>query len=228
MQLLSLAVLIAPLASGGKKPPKPPKMTALERYIQQSAVPLAAEGRSTPGSLWSSQAILADAAIDLRASRRNDIVTIVVAERASAVASGSSKATRASAAKANVGALAGITKATGPLQNLTNLSSGSQLQGEGATSRETVLTTSLSARVTQVMPNGNLVVEGSKNIVVGGENQMVTLRGVVRPVDLSTTNVVGSERIAMIEVQVNGKGIVGDAVRRPFILYRILLGLLPF
>jgi flagellar L-ring protein precursor FlgH len=50
----------------------------------------------------------------------------------------------------------------------------------------------------------------------------------VRPADLSPGNVVRSDRLAQLEVRINGKGIVNDAVRRPFLLYRILLGLLPF
>jgi flagellar L-ring protein precursor FlgH len=51
---------------------------------------------------------------------------------------------------------------------------------------------------------------------------------VIRPTDLDPTNSVASDRIAQMEILVNGKGVVGDSVRRPFILYRILLGLLPF
>jgi flagellar L-ring protein precursor FlgH len=51
---------------------------------------------------------------------------------------------------------------------------------------------------------------------------------VIRPSDLGPGNLVRSDRLAELEVRINGKGVVGDAVRRPFILYRILLGLLPF
>jgi flagellar L-ring protein precursor FlgH len=47
-------------------------------------------------------------------------------------------------------------------------------------------------------------------------------------VDLSTANIVSSDRIAQMEIQVNGKGVVADSVKRPFILYRLILGLLPF
>jgi flagellar L-ring protein precursor FlgH len=57
---------------------------------------------------------------------------------------------------------------------------------------------------------------------------VVTVRGIIRPNDLSTANTVRSDQIAQLELKVNGKGVVGDAVRRPFILYRLLLGLLPF
>jgi flagellar L-ring protein precursor FlgH len=127
-----------------------------------------------------------------------------------------------------VSSLLGITRATGPLANLTNISGDTQLQGQGETSRESALTTTLSARVTHVLPNGYLAIEGLKDIMVNSERQVVTVRGVIRPTDLTPANAVTSDRVAQLEVRVNGRGVVGDAVRRPFILYRILLGLLPF
>ena len=102
------------------------------------------------------------------------------------------------------------------------------MSGDGTTSRETVLTTTLSARVTQVLPNGVLAVEGTKTVQVNSEQQIVVVRGLVRPADVSPANTVPSDRIASLEVRINGKGVVGDAVRRPFWLYRLILGLLPF
>jgi flagellar basal body L-ring protein FlgH len=50
----------------------------------------------------------------------------------------------------------------------------------------------------------------------------------VRPADLDPTNTVQSDRVAQMEVQVNGKGVIGDSIRRPWFLYRLILGLLPF
>jgi flagellar L-ring protein precursor FlgH len=82
--------------------------------------------------------------------------------------------------------------------------------------------------VTHVLRNGNLVVEGSKNVGINSENQIITVRGVIRPIDLDTTNSVQSARLAQMEIQVNGKGVIGDAVHRPNFVYRLLLGLLPF
>jgi flagellar L-ring protein precursor FlgH len=79
-----------------------------------------------------------------------------------------------------------------------------------------------------VLPNGCLVVEATKNVEINGERQTITVRGVVRPADIDPTNSIQSNRLADIDVRVNGKGVVGDAIRRPFILYRLLLGLLPF
>ncbi len=82
--------------------------------------------------------------------------------------------------------------------------------------------------MTHVLPNGGLVVEASKDIQINSEQQTITVRGVIRPADIDFTNSVQSNRLAQLEVRVNGKGVVGDAIRRPFILYRMLLGLLPF
>jgi flagellar L-ring protein precursor FlgH len=127
-----------------------------------------------------------------------------------------------------VSALAGITKATGPWANLTGVSGDTQLAGQGTTSRTTTLSTTVTARVTHVLPNGGLLVEASKDIQINSERQTITVRGVVRPSDIDPTNSVQSNRLADLEVRVNGKGVVGDAIRRPFILYRLLLGLLPF
>lgn len=180
------------------------------------------------GSLWSPASRLTDLASDLRATQVDDLITILVAEQASAVVNGATKTQRQSNLKSSVSSLAGVTKATGALANLANLSTQSQLNGQGATSRSTQLSTTLSARVIHVLPNGYLVVEGNKDVVVNSEHQVVTVRGVVRPNDLSTGNVVSSNQIAQMELKINGKGVVDDAVRRPFILYRLLMGLLPF
>jgi flagellar L-ring protein precursor FlgH len=164
--------------------------------------------------------------LDIRANQVNDLLTVIVAERASAVSRGSTSATRSSNAKASVTGLYGPAPAR--LGGLLDLSSSSDLAGEGTTTRESTLNTSITARVVQVMPNGNLVIEGVKNVTVNSENQAIVLRGIVRPVDISGGNAISSERIAAMEIRVNGKGVVGDAIRRPNFLYRLLLGILPF
>ena len=140
--------------------------------------------RPSPGSLWIPGALFGDPARDLRASQPGDLVTVVVVERASAVAKGTTKASRSSSVKNSIGAFAGKTRATGPLAHLADLSGDSQLAGEGATTRETVLSTTLAGRVTHVLPNGNLVVEANKEVQVNAERQYVTVRGVARPLDM--------------------------------------------
>ena len=132
-----------------------------DKYIQEASQPASA-GSQIPanGSLWSPAARFSDLAADLRARRVDDIVTILVAESAAATSTGTSKASRTSSAQASITALGGITKATGALANLLNMGSGTALDGEGTTTRQTTLTTTVSARVTHVLANGNLVVEG--------------------------------------------------------------------
>ena len=181
-----------------------------------------------PGSLWSPTAQFSDLSADLRARRIGDIVTIQVNENASAVSSGTVKTARNSSVQSNIAAAGGITRAVGPLANLAKVGTNTALDGQGTTTRDTTITATISAIVTQVLPNGNLVIQGAKNVSVNSENQMLAVRGIVRPIDLTTTNVVPSDRIAEMEIQVNGKGIVADSVKRPFILYRLILGLLPF
>ncbi len=227
---LVLAAGVFAAVSAADKPPKAAAPTELDRYIEEAAGRGGPGGgqSSAPGSVWSPEARFADLARDLKASQVDDLVTILVVERASAVAKGSTKSARTSNAKAGISALGGPTRALGPLANLTGLAGESQLNGEGSTSRETVLTTTLTGRVTHVLPNGYLVVEGVKDVRLNSEYQTVTVRGMVRPADLSPGNLVRSDRLAQLEVRIGGKGVVGDAIRRPFFLYRLLAGILPF
>jgi flagellar L-ring protein precursor FlgH len=222
-----LVLLLSAGVKGAER--KAPQLTVLDQLLAEDEKRGSEPAKTAAsGSLWSPSSRLADIGSDPRATQLDDLVTIVVSERASAVASGTTKSARASSAANSIGALAGLTKATGPLANLTNLSGSNSLSGEGTTSRETVLTTNLTARVTRVLPNGVLLVEGTKSVQVNSEQQVVLVRGLVRPSDISAANTVASDRISNLEVRINGKGVVGDAVRRPFFLYRLILGLMPF
>ncbi len=228
MFLCGAATMPAQKPSDKNKKEQPKQLSALDKYIQEASLaPSAASQAPSSGSLWSPSARFSDLASDLRARRVDDIVTILVQESASAASTGTSKTSRTSNAQASIPALGGIMKPTGALANLANLGSATTVDGEGATSRQTTLTTTVSARVTHVLSNGNLVVEGSKNVTINSENQIITIRGVIRPIDLDTANTIQSARLAQMEVQVNGKGVVGDVMRRP-LLSRIFLGLLPF
>jgi flagellar L-ring protein precursor FlgH len=224
--MIGLALLLAPNlpAAKGKQAPKP---TPLEELIgSQAAAPQ--PSTASPGSLYDTAGRYADLARDQRASRVGDLITIVVSDSASAVSRGATSANRKSSANAAVAAMGGPTRVAGPLSSMAQLGGESKLDGSGETSRESSLTTTLSASVKQVMPNGNLVVEGAKDIMVNSERQKVIVRGMVRWNDLSPFNRVASDRLAALEIQIQGKGVVQDAIRRPNILYRILLGLLPF
>lgn len=213
----------------GKKKQKDKAPSPLDQYIKEASVAQASNGQvPANGSIWFPAARLSNLSSDLRSRNVDDVVTILVAESASAVSTGQSKTSRASSAAAAVTSLAGPKAPIGALSNLLNSNTNTSLDGEGTTSRETTLTATITARVTHVLVNGNLVVEGTRNLNVNSENQIITIRGVIRPIDLDTTNSVSSARLANMELEVNGKGIVNDSVRRPNFLYRMILGLLPF
>lgn len=229
MRFLLLSGLALATWAAPKNPlKKQPQKTPLDEYIEQAHKSAEAATSESPGSLWSGPATFMDIAADVRARQVDDIVTVIVSEQASAVSTGQTKTSRASTANSAITSLAAPLKASGALANLLNTNSNTSLDGEGTTSRTTTLTTTLTARVVDVLPNGYLVISGSKTLGVNSENQVITLRGVVRPVDLSSGNMVQSESIGQMELRINGKGVVNDSIRRPNFLYRLLLGLLPF
>jgi flagellar L-ring protein FlgH len=232
MKALSILILLGALLempmAAKKKTDSGSQPSPLDRYVREADARSAENSASTPGSTWIAGSRLADAARDVRASQVDDVLTIVVSESVSAVSSGVTQTSRKSSTQNSITALAGITNANGPLANLANVSGDTELNGQGTTSRTTTLTDTLTARVTHVLPNGALVVEATKDLQVNSERQTITVRGVVRPADIDPTNSVASNRLGDIEVRVNGKGVVGDAIRRPNFLYRLLLGILPF
>ena len=221
------ALCAAALAMAAEKP-KARELSPLDRYIMEAGARGRAAQAATPGSAWVAGSRLVDMGTDVRATQVDDMVTILVVESTSAVSKGSVKTSRQSDLKSSIASLAGPVRAAGPLANLATLGTAASLNGDGATSRATVLSATLGARVTQVLPNGYLVVEGVKDLQVNSERQLITVRGMVRPADVAAGNLVRSDRLAQLEVRVNGKGVVGDAIKRPFFLYRLLLGLLPF
>ncbi len=224
--VLLLAAAVSPAVSK-KKPPKEPVPTPLEAYVKDAEQRGQSEFRLA-GSIWHPGAPLTGLARDPKASQVDDLVTIVVAENASAVSTGTTKTQRQSNSGYSVTSLFKPTRAAGPLTNLLTTSGNQALNGQGTTTRDVTLTATLSARVVAVLPNGYLVLEGSKSVVINSETHLVTVRGVARPADISPQNQISSNQLAQMEVRINGKGVVNDAIRRPFILYRLLMGLLPF
>jgi flagellar L-ring protein precursor FlgH len=230
-QLRCCAALLVPVAAisaaDKKKPPREPALTPIEVYAKNAEERGQSDFR-LPGSIWQPGAPLAGLARDPKAGQVDDLLTIVVAESASAVSTGTTKTSRQSSSGYSIASLLKPTKATGPLANLLTTSGNSALNGQGTTSRDVTLTTTLSGRVVQVLPNGYLVLEGSKSVVINSETHLVTVRGVARPADITPANQIQSDQLAQMEVRINGKGVVNDAIKRPFVLYRLLMGLLPF
>jgi flagellar L-ring protein precursor FlgH len=228
MKLLILVLLISGSTFAAKKKPVAATPSPLDRYVADARARTADAPAAIAGGIWMPGSRLADAARDLRASQIDDMITILVVENASAVVSGTTKTARASSTANSVSALAGLTKVAGPWANLAGVTGNTTLNGQGSTSRGVVITTTLTARVSGVLPNGAMLVEATKDVDVNSERQTITVRGIVRPADVGSDNTVRSDHLGQLELRVNGKGVVGDAIKRPFILYRLLMGLLPF
>jgi flagellar L-ring protein FlgH len=197
------------------------------RFLLILVLPLGM-GAQSPGSLFTASGALANAARDVRANAPGDIVTILVSDQASASATGGTNTSRQSSGKAQISSLAGVLSAGNPLANLLDFANERKIQGQGETTRAMTLTTTISARVVARTPNGLLALEATKQTVVNSERQTIVVRGLIRPFDVTPGNVIRSDQISDLTLEVNGKGVVNDAIKRPFFLYRILLGLLPF
>ena len=201
---------------------------SLEEYVRQaraSQVPL----QTAEGSLYSDAGLNSYLFTDLKARRVNDILTIRVLENTTASSGADTNATRKSSKSLAIPNFFGLESYTGsvPLANLVSATSDSAFAGEGATNRQGSLTALLSARVREVLPNGDLVIEGIKELKVNSERQTLTLFGVVRTRDIAPNNVVPSTAIANMQVQLDGKGVVSDHLK-PGWLYRALTKVWPF
>ncbi len=91
---------------------------------------------------------------------------------------------------------------------------GSDFEGSGDTRREQSLVATLSVRIDQVYENGNLLISGNKMVEINDEQEIISLSGLVRPLDIEANNTIYSYNIANAEITYSGNGEVDDA-RRP-------------
>ena len=222
--LLAIAALALGCGESAKRPG--PVRSSLNQYVEQART-LGAEDRQAEGSLWIDSGNRSDPFRDLKAYRVGDIVTIAVRESTSAVSQATTDSSKEADFSAGAPGFFGLEKRIGELSGLLDTNRDSQFQGEARTTRSNVLTTSVTARVVEAFPNGNMLLEGNREVLINGERQIVTVRGVVRPSDVSPLNVVVSTSLAEMEIQVEGRGIVSRA-QKPGMLYKILSGFWPF
>jgi flagellar L-ring protein FlgH len=226
-QAVFSVVWIAILAAGCiAKQPKAADPTGLQEYVD-NARKSHAETDSSTGSLWTSNGYRTNLFRDMKARFVDDVLTIRVLETTQAAASADHSSSKATSATAGFDNFMGLDKRIKELRNMVSGTSKSSFDGKGTTSRVANVATTLTARVTEVLPNGYLVVEGKREVRVNNENQMVYLTGVVRPEDISTNNVVLSSAVAQMSVRVQGKGSVSQPIK-PGWLYKILTNILPF
>jgi flagellar L-ring protein precursor FlgH len=140
---------------------------------------------------------------EYKALRVGDVLTVIVQESATATSTTDLHGQRSF----NVAAQAGKSQ---PLNHSGAAGTSSNSDGVGSTERSGKLLAQISVRVTQVNANGDLNVSGAQSLKINGEQQLITLSGVVRPRDIAADNTVLSSRIAEARIRFDGKGFVSD------------------
>lgn len=156
---------------------------------------------------------------DQKARHEGDIVTVLIIEQASASKTASTKTSRTSDRNGKVNSMLGMKY--NPLSQGVGINSNSKYEGSGSTSRTEMLKAEVSALVTEVMPNGNLMLEGKREIQVNGEKQLISVKGVVRPQDITPNNTVMSIYLVNPEIKYEGDGLISRQ-QKPGLLSRLL------
>jgi len=221
--LIAAALRLAAAKTSKKNTPADLRSDYIARITQRD-VPISTR---TVGSIWSADGDLTDISADYKARKINDTVVILVSVSTTAAQTGDVNSQRAFQTASAITGVAGEVNTKG-LDPLFNANSSTTLKGAGATDSSTTFKTSMTAQVIAVLPSGNLVVEAQRRIFMNNQHEDVVVRGVVRPRDISTNNTVPSAALGDLEIEMKGKGIIADSVRRPNFITRALLWLTGF
>lgn len=184
-----------------------------------------------PGSLFSDQAKFASMFVDKKGRSIGDVITIKIVESSSASNSTDTQTGRKSDLQAGVSSFLGLQNYPfhhyltpfGPVAgNFQN-----SFQGGGKTERKNTVLGTITATVVEVLPNENLRVMGSREVVVNNEKQLLTISGIVREKDIADDNTVLSTYLAEAKIYYTGSGDLAENQRRGW-LSRILGTIWPF
>lgn len=176
----------------------------------QAAPPVASASlfRSGAGSLFRDQ----------RASQTGDILTIRINVQDRAILDNQTQRTRSGSENAGLASLLGLESLLQDILpgrpdtgNLVEADSLSRSTGQGNTSRSETINLTMSAVVTNVLPNGNLVVRGRQEMRVNFELRELILTGIIRPQDVARDNSIRHTQIAEARISYGGRGQLTDA-----------------
>ena len=216
----------------GEKPPlsKIENPTAAAGYKPvQMPMPTPQPASYNPNSLWrsGSRAFFKDQ----RARQVGDILTVTVNITDKANIANETQRSRTNTEDSGITNFFG--KNTAPIVNSTlptrllTADSNSSSDGKGSVTRQEALQTNVAAVVTQVLPNGNLVVEGKQEIRVNFEIRELIVAGIVRPEDIQSDNTIDSSKIAETRIAYGGRGQITD-VQQPRNGQQVMDVILPF
>jgi flagellar L-ring protein precursor FlgH len=194
---------LSPVGSGIKQPPLTPAAYAPARSI---VPPSQAPHHTT--SLWNSRG--ADLFRDRRARRLGDILTVTISIKDKATLDNRSKRTRDATHGMGFDLAYDIdaigAKAVGKGSGTTGLKSNTAQDGKGEIERSENIDLRLAAVVSDVLPNGNLLIQGSQEVRVNFELRELTFTGVVNIADIKADNTIPYERIAEARISYGGRG----------------------
>jgi flagellar L-ring protein precursor FlgH len=169
--------------------------------------------------------------VDRKAHLVQDVVTIRIVEAANASGEAKTETDRESSISGSLEAIFGFEKT---LQNnginpaaVVKGGLGNSFEGSGATSRKNSLQATITAVVREVFPNGNLYIEGKKEVIINNERQYIVISGVIRPEDIGPDNSIRSDLIADARIEYSGRGVLAEK-QRPGWLGRVLDTVWPF
>jgi flagellar L-ring protein precursor FlgH len=211
-----------------------PSLAADIERLEESldVLPAFPEPPAAKGSLWTDAGPGAALVRDTRAYRVNDLLRIRVQESSLGANESSTALDRSSQASFGAPVAFGLedpNAAPGEfnLASVLSVDSESKFSGDGATSRSSRVVGYITARVMRVLPNGDLIIAGQKNVMVNRDRQILTLVGSVRPVDVSAANEISSAGVGDLTVRLWGQGEVDDTVRQGWFM-RIMNRIWPF
>lgn len=173
---------------------------------------------NAPGSLWQSGS--KGFFKDNRAKQIGDIITVNVTVSITANTSANTSATQTNNSQAGISGLLNLTDnlthagLTTGSAGLLSTDSDRSFSGSGSTDRKDSLNTTIAATVTQVLPNGHMVIRGRREVVLNYEKQMLNIAGIVRPEDVSANNTISSNQIAQARVSYGGQGTVNEVQQK--------------
>ena len=235
--LLSLSACGASerLKNVGKVPEVDPITNPAERSSVQTVsmpMPPVEIVKKEQNSLWASNR--STFFKDQRASNIGDILTVMIDIDDEAELENESERSRSSNEDAGFNGLFGLetqltkvlpTGTTG--ENLVGVDSTSRSRGSGSTEREEEVRMTLAATITQILPNGNMVIQGRQEVRVNYEKRILELAGIIRPEDITTENLISYDKIAEARISYGGKGQITD-VQQPRYGQQVFDVLFPF
>ena len=186
-------------------------------------------------SLWSEDAPLTGGYDDHRARRVGDLVTVIVIESSQASREATTDVSKDSAVNAGVSSFLGMPTDLGQshlygktgFQPSVGATTANSFKGAGTTTRKDVLNARVAARVVNILEDGNLVIEGRRQVKVNEETQYLFVRGIARATDITPDNTVSSVALADAQILYGGNGLVASQ-QKPGWLYRIVDAVWPF